>query len=217
MVSRAQPRTDSAIPQVAFTPIVELTTDDVVALSMVTSASDTGECVSLCELTRLGVLDQALGLRQRAAKNRIALHANAEDVRRTALAQGLTDWLERWGLMANEVEIRVAPSGRLDVESARRLDHLHTLGFHLVLERFGEAAASLEWLRDVAFDVVELAPSYAENLARSPRDKIMFTTLVDMAHRLGAAVDASGLSTAADVQFALASGIERGQGRYWSV
>jgi len=208
--------TDPGLPQVAFTPIVELTTDDVVALSMETASSD-GRDYSLRELARLGVLDRMLGRASRDGTNRLALHATVEDVHHPDLSGALTDWLERWGLLAREVELRVAPRGPLEVDAARRLDHLRTLGFRLVLERFGEAASSLQWLREVPFDFVEIAPSYAENLGRSPRDRLMFSSVVELCSRLGATVDASGLATASDVEFAKAIGIERGQGRYWAI
>jgi EAL domain-containing protein (putative c-di-GMP-specific phosphodiesterase class I) len=119
--------------------------------------------------------------------------------------------------MPREIELRVHPALDVGPELTRRADHLRTLGFGLTLVGFGRSAGALMWLRAIAFDRVEIAATFSDNLGRSPRDKLMCAAVVDLGHRLGASVDAAGLSTEAQVSFASAVGVERGQGRYWSI
>ena len=214
MVTHASRRSAPATaPSIAFHPIVDLTTEEIATLWLVTD----GPTISLRDLIRRGALEQALGRPRRDGAIRLAVRTMATDLADPELARDLSDLVSAWGLMPREIELRVHPAHDVGPELTRRADHLRTMGFGLTLVGFGRSAGALMWLRAIPFDRVEIAATFSENLGRSPRDKLMCAAVVDLGHRLGANVDAAGLSTEAQVSFARAVGAERGHGRYWSV
>lgn len=199
-------------PAVAFQPIVDLTTEDVVTHALVTD----GPPMSLREIIRDGTLEQCLGQPRSDRAGRLAVHAAPTDLADPELARDLSDLVCAWGLMPREIELRIHSSHEVGAELTRRADHLRTMGFGLTLVGFGRSSGALLWLRAIPFDRVEIAATFCENLGRSPRDKLMCAAVVDLGHRLGASVDAAGLATEAQVSFARAVGVERGRGRYWA-
>lgn len=216
MVTTAQipPATPTAKP-IAFAPIFDLTTEDIVAVSVRADGPE-GRLASIGELAGTGRLDAVLGHASVPRGAKVALPTKGSEVVRPEFGAWIGDWLDRWALPPSSIELHFAASGELTTDQTRRIDHLRTLGFRLCLTGFGEAGHSLEWLREVAFDLVELASPYLRNLGRSPRDKLMFATLVELGHRLGATVGIDGLSTEAELVFARTIGVDRALGRYWN-
>jgi EAL domain-containing protein (putative c-di-GMP-specific phosphodiesterase class I) len=202
VISAARP--DPALHP-GFQPIVDLTHDTVAALAWTRPDALTSE----------GRLQSALSRPLDPPTARIALAAPPEALLRSDQPGWLLSQVERWGLTPSSLELYLPSVPKLESSLVRRLEKVRTAGFALGLGGFGERA-SMSWLREVSFDVVELAPAYTRCISRSPRDKLMFSSLVDLAHRLGAAVTATHVHTEGQVAFARLVGVDRARGDYFA-
>ena len=214
MVTPASSRsTTPAATALAVEPIVDLATDELVATSLLRDDPSR----TLGDIIRCGTLERALGSPEMTAGARMAVRATAEDLKSSLTPRDLTDLVSAWGLAPRDFEVQISSSTEaVAPEILRSTDYLRTMGFGLTLLEFGRATGALMWLRCIPFDRVEMDASFSQNLGRSARDKLMCAAVVDLAHRLGASVDAAGLAAEAQVAFARAVGVERGRGRYWS-
>jgi len=217
MVSPATiPRSAKPSSQMALVPIHDVGTEAVLAVSIETPEAAGAPSASITQLAEDGLLERVLGGPNLPRAAKIAVRATSDEVARDDFPRWVVGAVERWALAPNALELHLNASAELTRDVIRRIDVLRTLGFNLVLADFGASDRSLQWLRDVAFETVELGPSHVGLLGRSPRDKLMFTTLVDLAHRLGASVGIDGVATAAALEFARTVGVERARGRYFA-
>lgn len=96
------------------------------------------------------------------------------------------------------------------------LDRLRQQGFQLSVDDFGTGYASMSYLQRLPVQEVKIDQSFVLHAASSERDREIIASVVQLAHRLGMAVVAEGVETAAAAEIVGRLGCDRGQGYFYA-
>jgi EAL domain-containing protein (putative c-di-GMP-specific phosphodiesterase class I) len=95
------------------------------------------------------------------------------------------------------------------LESVTRL-RMH--GFRVALDDFGTSYSSLQQLSELPATEVKIDRSFLDRALRYPRAHVIFDSIVQLGRKLGMAVVAEGVETAAQSDFVRAMGCDAAQG-----
>lgn len=122
--------------------------------------------------------------------------------------------LEATGTSAKHLVLEVTETAFVqDSERALLvLQQLRRSGVSLALDDFGTGYSSLAYLRDFPMDVVKVDRSFVAAVRRSPADRAIVTSIIDLAHALGKLTVAEGVETAEQHEWLAAAGCDYSQG-----
>ncbi|HEY8382097.1 MAG TPA: GGDEF domain-containing phosphodiesterase [Microvirga sp.] len=105
------------------------------------------------------------------------------------------------------------PEAALGVPAIRgRLDAMKALGVGLMIRGFGTGHVGLKHLRSLPVDLVRIEGALVQTLARSPEDRLVVRSLVDLAHHVGIAAVAEGVEDEAAARLLAGFGMDYIQG-----
>jgi diguanylate cyclase (GGDEF)-like protein len=128
---------------------------------------------------------------------RLAVNVTAQDIQRPGFAaQFLTD-LAQSGLDPARVTVEVTESGLMaDLPAAAALlAELRRGGLQIAIDDFGTGYSSLAYLKALPLDYLKLDKRLCEDIAGSPRDRVVVESVIGMATSLGLQVVAEGVET----------------------
>lgn len=154
--------------------------------------------------------------RARAPDFRMGINLSAALFRAGDLPQLVRGVCARRGLAPSALELEITENILIEGEApiVEQLGALRDQGVHLAFDDFGTGFASLNLLRTLPVTHIKIDKSFTRMVRSAPRERIIVTTLIDMARRLGISVIAEGVETAEDAAFLREQGCEEGQG-YW--
>jgi diguanylate cyclase (GGDEF)-like protein len=91
---------------------------------------------------------------------------------------------------------------------------LRELGVRFALDDFGTGYSSLSYLHTLPLDMLKIAKSFVDGLARGGREASFVRMIIELARTLGVSVVAEGIETQEQASALLALGCECGQGFY---
>lgn len=144
----------------------------------------------------------------------VAINVSAVQLRRTDFAARFTAILADTGISGDRIIVEVTETVPMQsgaVELAN-LNALRALGIRVAIDDFGAGHASLENLRNFAFDIIKIDRSYIANLPESRVDALIVGAICDIARSLGVTVVAEGVETEEQLRFLQRKGCTALQG-----
>ena len=171
----------------------------------------------LIELEQL-IIEQALTLVANTPGQIFGLNLSAHAVQ----DEGFISYLERRLLKETELTSRlvfeISEWGlQQNLKLSKRLiDMLHQCGARVTVEKFGAGITSFKFFRDLKPDFVKMDGSYTRQIEEDKNNQYFVRLMVDLAHRIGVAVFAENVETAAEKQMLESLLIDGIQGYYLS-
>ena len=149
----------------------------------------------------------------------VGINLSAADFHSGDLTKRLCDVFEATGVPLKHFILEVTESvylGQRDHVVADEIQALRAKGLRVALDDFGTGFASLTHLLTVPVDIIKIDKSFIDRLAPGEAGTIIVEGLLGIARKLGLAVIAEGIETAAQARQLLAFGATLGQGYYFS-
>jgi diguanylate cyclase (GGDEF)-like protein len=129
---------------------------------------------------------------------RIAVNVTAQDIVSPGFAAQFLALVRGSGLDPARVTAEVTESGLIEdlPAAAALLAELRLGGLKIAIDDFGTGYSSLAYLKALPLDYLKLDKRLCEDIAGSPRDRVVVRSVIDMAHSLGLTVIAEGVETA---------------------
>ncbi len=221
-----------------FQPIIDLATGSLVAeealvrwqhprrglvgpSEFVPFAEETGLILSLGQYVLEEACQQARRWQARgpvgpAGGAPVAVHVNlsAVELRDPALVERVRATLSNAGVNPLSVVFEITESVLLD-DSERvkeAIAELRALGVRFALDDFGTGYSSLSYLHTLPFDMLKIAKSFVDGLARGGREASFVRMIIELARTLGVAVIAEGIETQEQTDALVALDCDYGQG-----
>ena len=131
---------------------------------------------------------------------------------------GYLDYLtEEYEVEPSYVELEITETALLinAGQTLEALNRLHEKGFRIALDDFGTGYSSLHYLRTLPIDMVKLDRSFVKSVEFVEKDRVLVSSIIDLAHRMGLTVVAEGVETAAQDELLRDLGCDLMQGYYY--
>jgi diguanylate cyclase (GGDEF)-like protein len=146
----------------------------------------------------------------------LSVHVNlsAVELRDPHLAARVRATLMRTGVDPRRLVFEITETLLLDdAESVRAtLGELRDLGVRFALDDFGTGYSSLSYLHTLPLDILKIAKSFVDGLARGGREASFVRMIIELARTLGISVVAEGIESEEQVLALRALDCEYGQG-----
>ncbi len=132
---------------------------------------------------------------------RLSINLSPAQFRRDDLEHQVIETLHRSGLAPDRLDLEVTAGALLEhsQQVLATMLSLRTLGVRLVVDDFGRASASLDSLRDFAFQQVKISPSFIASMLIDPVAMARVRAVLDMAAEAQLDVVAEGVETQAQL------------------
>ena len=130
-------------------------------------------------------------------KLRVSVNVTAADIARPDFASHFLAMVDDSGMDRGRITVEVTESGLIEDLNAAAglLARLRAAGLRVAIDDFGTGYSSLAYLKALPLDYLKIDKRLAEDIAGSPRDRIVVRGVIEMARSLGLAVVAEGVET----------------------
>lgn len=183
-----------------------------------------GEFIPLIEQTALArpvtawvigaALDQALAWRRFGCPLRISVNVSAHNLEEEDFASRLAAALELRALAPDAVELEFTESAliRNGERVMAQLKTIRAMGVEIAIDDFGTGYSTFAYLKAMPASTVKLDQSFIRNVVDNPRDQLLVSSMISMAHGLGYRTVAEGVETAEVRSFLSKAGCDELQG-----
>ena len=167
------------------------------AETLFASAVRAGIAPALSEQVQRHALALAATWTGALARLRLSINVTAEDVARPSFADALLDRIDSSGFPRDRLTVEITESGLMEDlgQAARLLAQLRTAGCRVAIDDFGTGYSSLAYLKALPLDYLKIDRKLSQDIAGSPRDRVVVRGVIDMARALGLTVIAEGVET----------------------
>jgi diguanylate cyclase (GGDEF)-like protein len=184
-------------------------------------AEETGLILSLGQYVLEAACEQAHRWQSHSdgtAASEVAVHVNlsAVELRDPVLVGRVRSTLAAKQVDARSLVFEITESVLLD-DSERvsaAITELRALGVRFALDDFGTGYSSLSYLHTLPFDMLKIAKSFVDGLARGRREGSFVRMIIELARALGVTVIAEGIETQEQVDALVTLECDLGQGFY---
>lgn len=133
----------------------------------------------------------------------IAVNFSRLNMYRTDFVEQLLSIIQKYDISTDLLEIELTESALTynDELIVARMHELKDAGFRLTIDDFGTGYSSLNLLRTLPVDVIKLDKRFFTQRLDSDREKIVISSIEDMAQKLEITVVAEGVETTAQADF----------------
>ncbi|TPG15248.1 bifunctional diguanylate cyclase/phosphodiesterase [Sphingomonas koreensis] len=128
---------------------------------------------------------------------RLSVNLTAADIARPGFADLFLDRIDTSGFPRNRLTVEITESGLIDDlgAAAGLLTTLRSAGCRVAIDDFGTGYSSLAYLKALPLDYLKIDKKLAQDIAGTPRDRVVVRGVIEMARSLGLAVIAEGVET----------------------
>jgi len=128
---------------------------------------------------------------------RLAVNITAADIVRPGFAAQFLELVDESAFDRARLTVEVTESGLIEDLSAagNLLASLREGGLRVAIDDFGTGYSSLAYLKALPLDYLKIDKRLCEDIAGSPRDRVVVRSVIDMARSLGLGVIAEGVET----------------------
>lgn len=187
---------------------------EVGAEALFSAAERAGLDATLSDHVQRRALAGAAQWPSRLAHLRLSINVTAADVARAGFVENLLARIDASGFPRARLTVEVTESGIMaDLgEAARLLSQLRTAGCRVAIDDFGTGYSSLAYLKALPLDYLKIDRRLTQDIAGSPRDRVVVRGVIDMARSLGLSVIAEGVETEAQLDLLAKEGCQYYQG-----
>lgn len=143
----------------------------------------------------------------------ISLNILGFQANRAEFPDRVQEMMEKSGITNRQLQFELSESQPLNEVGIANLNRIHDeLGISLVLGNFGMGYSTVDLLRHVPFDMLELSRSFTANITESERELKVILAILQMAHVLDITVCAKGIETAEQLELLEEAGFFKAQG-----
>ncbi len=148
----------------------------------------------------------------------VCVNLSALQFARGDLVESVSEALKASGLEPHLLELEITESVVMeDIEATIELLHaLRALGVLLAIDDFGLGYSSLGYLKQFAVHYLKIDASFTAGLGDDPRDTVIVSAMIALAHALGLRVTAEGVKTEEHVDRLRRLHCDLGQGHYFA-
>ncbi len=145
---------------------------------------------------------------------RLSINVTAADIARPGFAHSFFTMIDDSGFPRDRLTVEITESGLIDDldAAATLLATLRAGGARVAIDDFGTGYSSLAYLKALPLDYLKIDRHLAQDIAGSPRDRIVVRGVIDMARSLGLSVIAEGVETAEQLALLAVEGCQYYQG-----
>lgn len=149
-----------------------------------------------------------------AVRRRVSVNVSGRELDRADFPERTRRILEATGLEPDRLELEITESAlmRRPADAARNLSALREMGVRLALDDFGTGYSSLAYLRNFPLDVLKIDRSFVADIAHNDTGRVLFRSIVGLAHGLELEVVAEGVETRAQLDTLRELGCDEVQG-----
>lgn len=128
---------------------------------------------------------------------RLSVNITAADIVRPGFANQFLRLVEESSFDPGRLTVEVTESGLIEDlnAAAHLLAGLREGGLRVAIDDFGTGYSSLAYLKALPLDYLKIDKRLCEDIAGSPRDRVVVRSVIDMARSLGLGVIAEGVET----------------------
>ena len=128
---------------------------------------------------------------------RLSVNITAADIVRPGFAAQFIDLVDASDFDRSRLTVEVTESGLIEDlnAAAHLLASLREGGLRVAIDDFGTGYSSLAYLKALPLDYLKIDKRLCEDIAGSPRDRVVVRSVIDMARSLGLGVIAEGVET----------------------
>ncbi|HEX7782130.1 MAG TPA: GGDEF domain-containing phosphodiesterase [Sphingobium sp.] len=159
-------------------------------------------------------LRQAAAWPSELAMLRLSLNVTAADISQPDFLERFLERVDGSGFPRTRLTVEITESGLVDDIDAVAvlLDRMRAEGLRVAIDDFGTGYSSLAYLKALPLDYLKIDSGLAQDIAGSPRDRIIVRGVIQMAKSLGLAVIAEGVETEQQLSLLAREGCDYYQG-----
>ena len=152
--------------------------------------------------------------RNRGLPMNVSVNISACDLVNSDLPARLEQMFEKEGCSAGWITLEVTENAIVGEpgHALKNLERLHELGCKLALDDFGTSYSTLAYLRRLPLDELKVDKSFTMGMATDASDALIVRSTIELAHKLGLAVDRRRRRGRSDAEPAARAGLRRGAG-----
>ncbi len=130
-------------------------------------------------------------------KLRLSVNVTAEDIGRPGFVETFLAMIDETGFPRARLTVEITENGLIEDlnAAATLLATLRAEGCRVAIDDFGTGYSSLAYLKALPLDYLKIDKHLAQDIAGTPRDRIVVRGVINMARSLGLAVIAEGVET----------------------
>lgn len=151
----------------------------------------------LSELVQRKALATAAGWPDTLGDLRLSINITSTDLARKSFTTNMLARIEASGFPRSRLTVEVTEEGLIEDlgAAASALSELRENGCRVAVDDFGTGYSSLAYLKALPLDYLKLDRRLSQDIAGSPRDRVVVRGVIDMARSLGLGVVAEGVET----------------------
>ncbi len=158
-------------------------------------AEQTGYIRTVTQWVLSRAVAQCAEWRSRGLPMNVSVNISARDLVDGELPARLAEMLERDGCSAKWLTLEITETALVGDpgHALRNLERLHELGCRLAVDDYGTGYSSLAYLRRLPLDELKIDRSSIMGMATDAGDALVVRSTIELAHKLGLAVVATGV------------------------
>ncbi|PZU57510.1 MAG: diguanylate cyclase [Sphingobium sp.] len=128
---------------------------------------------------------------------RLSINVTSADIAQPEFVGDFLGLIAASGFPRDRVTVEITESGLIDdlTAAAGLMDQLRVAGLRIAIDDFGTGYSSLAYLKALPLDYLKIDSGLAQDIAGSPRDRVVVQSVIQMARSLGLRVIAEGVET----------------------
>ncbi len=167
------------------------------AITLFTVAERSDYLAQLSDHVQRKAIQEAAAWPEALSHLRLSVNITAADIVRPGFAAQFLALVQESGFDPARLTVEVTESGLIEdlAAAARLLADLRMGGLRVAIDDFGTGYSSLAYLKALPLDYLKIDKRLCEDIAGSPRGRIVVRSVIDMARPLGLADIAEGVET----------------------
>ena len=167
------------------------------AITLFTVAERSDYLAQLSDHVQRKAIQEAARWPEALSRLRLSVNVTAADILRPGFAAIFLELVRGSGFEPARLTVEVTESGLIEDlgAAARLLADLRQGGLRVAIDDFGTGYSSLAYLKALPLDYLKIDKRLSEDIAGSPRDRVVVRGVIDMARSLGLTVIAEGVET----------------------
>jgi len=184
------------------------------ASMLFSTAARSGLTAALSHHVQQLALDAAAAWPPSLSHLRVSINVSAREFANPDFVRDFTAMIERAGMNCERVTAELTESElALDLAgAAKMLGELRAGHCRVAIDDFGTGYSSLAYLKALPVDYLKIDKALAQDIAGSPRDRVVVRGVIELARSLGIAVIAEGVETGEQLALLAAEGCQYYQG-----